>query len=82
MIMEKRNRLPELSYLNLTFCILVALIHILSEPVSSLDRSSLQYFVVMIPHRLSSFVVQGFIFLSGLKLCLGGRCKINAPALW
>lgn len=80
--METKKRLPELSYLNLTFCILVTLIHILSEPVSSLDRSSLQYFTVMIPARLSAFVVQGFIFLSGLKLCLGGRSKIYAPALW
>ena len=80
--METRKRLPELSYLNLTFCILVILIHVLSEPVGTLDKSSLQYFAVMIPFRLSAFVVQGFIFLSGLKLCLGGRDKIYAPALW
>lgn len=82
LIMETRKRLPELSYLNLTFCILVILIHVLSEPVGTLDKSSLQYFAVMIPFRLSAFVVQGFIFLSGLKLCLGGRDKIYAPALW
>lgn len=61
----------ELSFLNVFFCMLVVLIHILSEPVTQLERESLQYAVVFFPWRLSAFVVQGFIFLSGVKIALG-----------
>ncbi len=63
-----KKRLNELSYMNLLFCVIVVFIHILSEPISKYDHTSFQYFAVAIPHRLSSFVVQGFLFLSGLKM--------------
>ena len=71
--MEKRR---EIDRVNVTLCILVMLIHILSKAVSALDRRSLQFAAVFVPSRLSSFVVQGFIFLSAakyfMKYCDGG----------
>lgn len=62
--MEKRG---EIDFANVFLCLLVMLIHILSKAVSALDRTSLRFAVVFIPSRLSSFVVQGFIFLSAVK---------------
>lgn len=60
----------ELSFLNVLFCLLVIFIHVAAEPASRLDRMSAEYAIVLIPWRLSAFVVQGFIFLSGLKMFL------------
>lgn len=68
--MSSQKRLLELSMMNVLFCMLVILIHVSSEPVSVLSKDSAAYIAVMAPQRLSSFVVQGFIFLSGLKLFL------------
>lgn len=65
--MQKKN---ELSFLNIIFCLLVIFIHISSEPVTALSKESWQYRVFFVPWRLSAFVVQGFIFLSGLKMFL------------
>lgn len=67
---RKKDRKAELSCLNLLLCLLVIFIHASSEPVSKLLRDSWQYFAVMVPWRLAAFVVQGFFFLSGVKLCL------------
>ena len=64
------NQKKELSLLNLLFCILVVLIHCLSQPVSVLDRSSWQYALVLCVQRLAFVSVPGFFFLSGLKLTL------------
>ena len=61
----------ELSLLNVFFCALVILIHVLSAPVTQLEKQSVQYALVFFPWRLSAFVVQGFIFLAGLKMALG-----------
>lgn len=71
--MSGRKRLTELSYSNLLLCLLVIFIHASAEPVSQLNRDSWQYLAVMIPWRLSAFVVQGFFFLSGVKLVLGAK---------
>lgn len=65
--MRRKN---ELSFLNIIFCLLVILIHVLSSPVTGLTKGTWQYCAVFIPWRLSAFVVQGFIFLSGLKMFL------------
>lgn len=65
--MPRKN---ELSFMNIVFCILVIFIHISSAPISGLAKDSWQYGVFFIPWRLSGFVVQGFIFLSGLKMFL------------
>jgi len=60
----------EISYMNIFLCLLVVFIHVSSEPVSKLDKSGLPYIFIMVPWRLSAFVVQGFIFLSSLKIFL------------
>lgn len=65
--MKRKN---ELSLLNIIFCLLVIFIHIASAPIAGLSKESWQYGVLFVPWRLSSFVVQGFIFLSGLKMFL------------
>lgn len=68
------KRLPELMLPNLLFCLLVVLIHCFSSAVTSVERSfGAASAAVYFPWRLSAFVVQGFFFLSGLKLTLGGR---------
>lgn len=66
-----RKRYPELSLLSVIFCILVVFIHCSAEPVTMLERASWQYAAVFLPWRLSAFVVQGFIMLSGIKLFAG-----------
>lgn len=73
-----RHRLEELSILNVLFCMLVVLIHVLSHPVSTLDRTSWQYAAVLISQRLAFVSVPGFFFLSGLKLTLP---RENKPRL-
>lgn len=65
--MKRKN---EISLLNIIFCLLVIFIHIASAPIAGLSKESWQYGVFFVPWRLSSFVVQGFIFLSGLKMFL------------
>lgn len=80
--MNNENRRQELSALNVMFCLFVVMIHILSYPMEKFGPGSpvgnvLKYDLVMIPWRLMSFVVQGFVLLSGLKLFLGGRDQIK-----
>ncbi|MDD6214568.1 MAG: acyltransferase [Firmicutes bacterium] len=65
----------EISFLNTLFCLLVIFIHVASEPVSKLSRDSFSYAAVFFFWRISAFVVQGFIFLSGLKMFLSVRTK-------
>lgn len=67
------KRRPEISALNVLFCLIVIFIHIISYPVSSFKPNTLKYSMAMLPWRLSSFVVQGFILLSGVKLFLNGK---------
>ncbi|MBR5309448.1 MAG: acyltransferase [Clostridia bacterium] len=64
------KRRIELSLLNVLFCLTVIMIHILSYPVSQLDMGTAEYTAVMLLWRLMSFVVQGFVLLSGLKMFL------------
>lgn len=68
--MPQTRRLPELSRLNVLFCLLVVWIHVSSQAVSSLDRGSWQFALVYIPQRLAFVAVPGFFLLSGLKLTL------------
>ncbi len=79
---EQRKRRTELSYLNLFYCVLVIFIHVTSEPVTALDHTSVPYYAVMIPWRLSSFVVQGFLFLSGVKLFLHLKEPFDTVTFW
>ena len=67
----KKSRLFELSILNVALCLIVVFIHVSAKPVTELDKNTWQYVAVLVPWRLSAFVVQGFVFLSGLRLFLG-----------
>ena len=75
----KSKRLFEISAMNIVLCLLVVMIHVTSEPVSGYQRSSLPFAVVCILQRSIHFVVQGFIFLSGLKL-MKSRSRESYPA--
>lgn len=66
--METFKPKQEIIFANVIMCLLVVFIHVSSGAISSLDKSSFQYLFVMIPWRLSAFVVQGFIFLAALKI--------------
>jgi len=69
--METKNRhLTEFSICSVIFCLIVVFIHVSSEAVTLYNKQSVIYIIVLSLWRLSSFVVQGFIFLSGLKLFL------------
>ena len=72
-----KERKTEISFVNVLLCLLVIFIHVTSEPVTSLDKMSLQFAVVAVPWKLSAFVVQGFIFLSGLKFFMTDTENIN-----
>ncbi len=67
------KRKTEISLLNVLFCLTVIFIHIISYAVSSFTPGTVEYTIVMIPWRLATFVVQGFVMLSGVKLFLNGR---------
>lgn len=77
-----RRRLEELSLLNILFCLLVVLIHVLSHAVANLDKLSWQYAVVLVPQRLAFVSVYGFFFLSGLKLTLPRSRPQTLPAYY
>ena len=64
------NKKQDIVFLNIVFCLIVIFIHISSEIVLKMDRGHTLYWTVYTLSRLSSFVVQGFIMLSGAKLFL------------
>lgn len=72
-----KKRVYEISVLNVLFALIVIFIHVSSNPVSVLDKTGLPYMAVMSLWRLSSFVVQGFIFLSGFKMFFGRKDKFE-----
>ena len=63
----------ELTLTGLLYMLLVIFIHVAAEGVSCYRTDSLPFAVLCSAHRLSSFVVQGFLFLSGVKLFLPRR---------
>lgn len=75
------RRREELSVCNVVFAILVIFIHAIAEPAAGYDKNSLLYFLALGAWRLSSFVVQGYIFLSGVKLFLHSK-KESAGAFY
>lgn len=62
------KRKTELSAMNILMCMLVIFIHIASWTIGDMDKTSVKFIFLMVPWRLSAFVVQGFLFLSGVKL--------------
>lgn len=77
--MERKRRV-EISVLNTLFCLIVIFIHIISYPVAAFSANTPEYNVVMIPWRLCSFVVQGFVMLSGVKLFLNKKENLSFGA--
>lgn len=69
------KRRPELSALNVLFCLLVIFIHVISYAVSAFPQNTPRYTAVMLPWRLAAFVVQGFVMLAGIKLFLNNRAE-------
>ena len=67
---KTKKKYFEISVLNAFMCILVVFIHVSTAPLGALESESWQYIIIMIPRRGFAFVVQGFIFLSGMKLFL------------
>ncbi len=64
------RRRQDILFLNIFFCLLVILIHTSSEVITQMNRGHTMYWVVLLLSKLSAFVVQGFIMLSGIKLFL------------
>lgn len=71
-----RKRRTELSALNVLFCLLVIFIHIISYPLSEFQPNTPEYNIALALSRMSSFVVQGFVMLSGVKLFLNGKDSV------
>ena len=63
----------EISFLNVLFCLIVIFIHICSEPVTSLEKGTFEHAVIFALWKLSGFVVQGFVMLSGAKMFLSKK---------
>lgn len=75
---EKINkRKNDIIFLNILFCLLVIFIHISSEVVTKVPKNTIFFKTVFSAQRLSSFVVQGFLLLSGAKLFLTKSGNIN-----
>ena len=75
------RRREELSLCNVAFAVLVIFIHTIAEPAAGYEKDSLLYFLALGAWRLSSFVVQGYIFLSGVKLFLHSK-NVSAGAFY
>ncbi len=74
---NKRSKKTDIIFLNILFCLLVIFIHISSEVVINAPKNTYFFKTVFSLQRLSHFVVQGFLLLSGLKLFLTKRDNIN-----
>ena len=72
------KRKNELSCMNIAMCLLVIFIHVASWTLPDMDRASVKYVALLLPWRLSAFVVQGFLFLSGVKL-FSSKKPFNYP---
>lgn len=67
------KRKSELSLLNIFMCLSVVFVHVLSWTITDMDKNAVQYIFMLVPWRLLQFVVQGFIFLSAIKLFSSNR---------
>ena len=61
-------RKQDIVFLNIFFCFVVIFIHASSEIIEKMNHGQTMFWAVLILSRLSGFVVQGFILLSGVKL--------------
>jgi len=72
----------ELSFASVFLMLAVIFIHVASECITGLDRTSVRFAGVLTLHRWSSFAVQGFLFLSGLKLFLPSQKPFSLGRFW
>lgn len=77
MSQNTHRRRQDIVFLNILFCLIVIFIHISSEIVTQMPKNTTIFKVVFSAQRLSSFVVQGFLLLSGAKLFLHKGESIN-----
>ena len=77
--MNTKPRKNELSLMNVTLCFFVIFIHAASTAVSSADRTSAEYAILLTVWKYCSCAVPGFIFLAGLKLSLGFEKPFSYP---
>lgn len=65
--MQNTKRRTELALMNVLLCFMVIFIHVSGWGINNADRASWQYAALMIPWRLCSCAVPGFVFLSAVK---------------
>ncbi len=58
----------ELNYFNAVSCLSVILVHVLSIGITSLERDSLQLFIIYLPWRIAAYVVPAFLFSGAVKM--------------
>lgn len=63
-------RKKEISLINVIFCFFVIAIHLLSEPLTTVDKHSLWHTILFFVQRPLFSAVSGFLFLSALKTSL------------
>ena len=68
-----QNRKSEITLFSLMMCVAVIFIHVTSWTLTAMDTASAKYLLLLFPWRLSAFVVQGFVFLSGVRLFLSEK---------
>ncbi len=74
---EARKRKSDIVFLNVLFCLLVIYIHTASEVVNYMPKDTLFFKGIYVGQKLASFVVPGFLLLSGIRLFLSKGDKIN-----
>jgi len=65
------KKMREVVIISSFLCCLVIMIHISSYPVNGLEVGSFAHALFFLANKVLSFVVPGFLFLSGLKLMYG-----------
>ncbi len=60
----------ELNYFNAFACLGVILVHVLSLGITSLNRESLQLFLIFLPWKIAAYVVPAFLFSGAVKMAL------------
>lgn len=72
-----KQRLPEISKMNILFCLMVIFIHVSSAPVTQYPIGTWKNLAIRIPWHIAGMAVYGFIFLSGLKLFLPSKKEFH-----
>ena len=80
--MGAKEKKTELNVLNIILCLLVILIHSMGSAIWQTVASARSYPVFTALFRLSSFAVQGFIFLSAVKLYMNKSSASYGKFIW